>query len=172
MGNPILRDDAIGVRLASDLSERLGHVPGVDVVAECSAGGLELLPLIDGYQRLIVFDSIQTRGGTPGRWYRFSAADLQTTLHLSNVHDTNFATALELGRRLGMAVPSAIETHVFAVEVLDAATFDERMTPDLERAYPACAEGILAALKILVSEPSETQPHSGVISVSSTLRSE
>jgi hydrogenase maturation protease len=153
MGNPILRDDAIGVRLATDISQRLDHVPNLDVVPECSAGGLELLPLIEGYQRLIAFDAIRTREGRPGRWHRFTAADLESTLHLTNVHDTNFATALELGHRLGMALPSAVDTHVFAVEVLDATTFDERMTPDLERAYSVCADEILAAVNTLVHGP-------------------
>jgi hydrogenase maturation protease len=150
MGNPILRDDAIGVRLATDISLRLDHIPNLDVVPECSAGGLELLPLVQGYQRLIVFDAIRTLEDRPGQWHWFTAADLQSTLHLTNVHDTNFATALELGRRLGMAVPSAADTHVFAVEVLDATTFDERMTGALERAYPACLDGILAAVRTLV----------------------
>jgi hydrogenase maturation protease len=150
MGNPILRDDAIGVRLAADLSKRLRRVPNLDVVPECSAGGLELLPVVEGYGRLIVFDAVRTRDGRPGRWHRFTWADLQSTLHLTNVHDTNFATALELGRRLGMVLPSADDTHVFAVEVLDAATFDERMTEALERAYPACLDGILAAVETLV----------------------
>jgi len=150
MGNPILRDDAIGVRLAADVSRWLGHIPNLAVVAECSAGGLDLLPVIEGYHRLIAFDAIRTRDARPGRWHWFTAADLHSTLHLTNVHDTNFPTALELGRRLGMALPAAVDTHVFAVEVSDATTFDERMTPGLELAYPACARAILAAVTSLV----------------------
>jgi hydrogenase maturation protease len=150
MGNPILRDDAIGIRLAADVAERLGPVPDLDVVAECSVGGLELLPLIAGYARLVVFDSIETRGGTPGAWYRFTAADMRPTMNLTNVHDTNFPTALELGRRLGMDVPPPKAIHIFAVEVIDNTTFDERMTPVLERAYPECANAIFAEVQALL----------------------
>jgi hydrogenase maturation protease len=150
MGNPILRDDAVGIRLAADIGQRLGKVPGLDVVAGCSAGGLELLPVIQGYARLIVFDSIRTRGGTPGTWYRFTAADLQETMNLTSVHDTNFATALELGRRLGQDVPAADMSHIFAVEILDNMTFDDRMTPVLERAYPEYANAILAEVDTLL----------------------
>jgi hydrogenase maturation protease len=150
MGNPILRDDAVGVRLAADIGQRLGKVPGLDVVAGCSAGGLELLPVIQGYARLIVFDSIRTRGGTPGTWYRFTAADLQETMNLTNVHDTNFATALELGRRLGQDVPAADMSHIFAVEILDNMTFDDRMTPVLEQAYPEYANAIFAEVDTLL----------------------
>ena len=150
MGNPILRDDAVGIRLAADIGQRLGKVPGLDVVAGCSAGGLELLPVIQGYARLTVFDSVRTRGGTPGTWYRFTAADLQETMNLTNVHDTNFATALELGRRLGQDVPAADMSHIFAVEILDNMTFDDRMTPVLEQAYPEYANAIFAEVDMLL----------------------
>jgi hydrogenase maturation protease len=150
MGNPILRDDAVGIRLATEIGERLGPVPDVDVVAECSVSGLELLPLIAGYARLVVFDSIKTQDGTPGTWYRFTAADMRPTVNLTNVHDTNFATALELGRRLGMDVPLPEATHIFAVEIVDNTTFDEQMTPVLERAYPECANAIFAEVKALL----------------------
>ena len=150
MGNPILRDDAVGIRLAADIGQRLGKVSGLDVVAGCSAGGLELLPVIQGYARLIVFDSVRTRGGTPGTWYRFTAADLRETMNLTNVHDTNFATALELGRRLGQDVPAADMSHIFAVEILDNMTFDDRMTPVLEQAYPEYANAIFAEVDMLL----------------------
>jgi hydrogenase maturation protease len=150
MGNPILRDDAVGIRLATDIGRRLGPVPDLDVVAECAVGGLELLRIIRGYARLIVFDSIKTRGGIPGAWYRFAASDLQPTMNLTNVHDTNFATALELGRRSGLAVPSPEAIHIFAVEILDNLTFDEQMTPVLEQAYPEYASAIFAEVQAIL----------------------
>jgi hypothetical protein len=71
-------------------------------------------------------------------------------MNLSNVHDANFATALELGRRLGMAVPAAPACHLFAVEVVDNLTFDAAMSPELERAYPELAREILSEVLRLV----------------------
>jgi hydrogenase maturation protease len=150
MGNPILRDDAVGIRLAADIGQRLGPGHGFDVVPECSVGGLELLPIVRGYDRLIVFDSIKTRGGAPGAWYRFTAADLRPTMNLTNVHDTNFTTALELGRSLGLDVPPAEASYIFAVEILDNLTFDEHMTPTLEQAYPEFADAIFAEVQALL----------------------
>ena len=152
MGNPFLRDDAVGLRLAADIGGRLGHVADLDVLADCSVGGLELLPILQGYDRLIVFDSIKTEGGMPGAWYRFTAADLQPTMNLANVHDVNFATALELGRTLGQHMPAAETSHIFAVEILDNMTFDERMTPLLEEAYPVCLRAILPQVEALVRQ--------------------
>ena len=150
MGNPFLSDDAVGIRLVRDFSQKLGPRPDLEVIEECSVGGLNLLDLLEGYQRLIVVDSIKTKGGIPGRWYHFTAEQLRETMNLTNVHDANFATALELGRRMGMAIPAAAETHIFAVEILDNLTFSERLTDDLERTYPVYCEEIFGELLALV----------------------
>ena len=150
MGNPILSDDAVGVRLAGDFERTLRDVPGLDVVPDCSVGGLNLLDVLRGYQKIVILDSIRTEGGTPGAWYRFTAGALRETLHLTNIHDANFATALELGRRLGIPLPEPDEIHIFAVEVEDNLTFSERMTPTLEAAYPVLAPALLAEVQKLL----------------------
>jgi hydrogenase maturation protease len=152
MGNRLLCDDAIGVRLAGDLPSRLGRRPELDVVEECSVGGLGLLDVVAGYDRVVVIDSIKTRDGTPGAWYRFSAESLLDTMNLSNVHDANFATALELGRRIGTPVPDNDDIHIFAVEVDDNMTFSETMTPALEAAYPELLEEIRSEVEGLLDE--------------------
>jgi hydrogenase maturation protease len=157
LGNPILRDDAVGIRLATDLSERMGvpdgirlaegaPLPGVHVLQECSLGGLTLVENIVGFDRVVVLDSIATHGGIPGDWHSFTAEALKVTMNLSNVHDANFATALELGRRMGFHLPKDADIQVFAVEVEDTLTFDEAMSPSMELAYPVFSEGIFEEL--------------------------
>ena len=150
MGNPILRDDAVGVRLARDVGEQLAGTPGMDVVPECSIGGLDLIEVVAGYDRLIVIDAIRTQGGAPGSLYRFTGLELRDTLHLSNVHDANFATALELGRWMGRVKALAEDVHIFAVEVEDAETFGEELSPVVAAAYPGLRTAILAAVRDLL----------------------
>jgi hydrogenase maturation protease len=149
MGNPYLRDDAVGIRLAAFLRRRLGEVPGLSYVGECSAGGLEVLDLVAGHDRLVLLDSIKA-GGPPGCWYRFDGGALRDTMNLRNVHDTNLATALELGRRVGLRIPADREVHVFAVEVEDNLTFDERMTDALEGRFPEYASEICGEVASLL----------------------
>ena len=140
MGNPILSDDAIGIRLAERLAKRLMTRPGehakgdLDVVPECTVGGLNLLDVIAGYECVIVIDSIKTAGGVVGSWYRFDATDLRSTMNLRNVHDTNFATALQLGREMGMVLPRDDAIHVFAVR-------DRRQPHVLRDAQPRTGGG-------------------------------
>jgi hydrogenase maturation protease len=136
MGNPILSDDAIGIQLATVLKPQLEGIPGVDVVEECCVGGLNLLDVIEGYDRLVALDSIKTIGGVPGTWYAFDATALRETMNLRNVHDANFATALALGRHMGMYLPDDRRCHVVAVEIADNMTFSESLSPTLEAALP------------------------------------
>jgi hydrogenase maturation protease len=151
MGNPILRDDAVGLRLAADFARRLEGFPHLTVEPDCSVGGLNLLEVLAGHSRVIVLDSLRTIGGVPGRWYAFDANDLRETLHLTNVHDANFATALELGHRLGLPLPQPSAIHIFAVEVQDAITFSEQMTPVLEDSYPAFSGEIFQEVRKLLA---------------------
>lgn len=153
MGNPILCDDAVGVRLASTIGEALQARDDVDVVAECSVGGLNLLDIIAGYDRLVVFDSIKTPGGVPATWYRFDSTSLRETMNLNNVHDINFATALELGRRMGIKLPTEADIHIFAVEVSDNLTFSTALSPALEEAFSEYAAEIQAEVEGLLGQP-------------------
>lgn len=156
MGNPILCDDAVGIRLARDLSARLrggaGIDAAIDIVEECSVGGLNLLDLVSGYDRLVVFDSIKTAGSNPGTWYRMTGESFRETMNLTNVHDANFTTALELGRRMGAHIPPPGNVHIFAVEIVDNTTFSESMTAELESAYPEYSREIIQQALQLLSE--------------------
>ena len=158
LGNPILTDDSVGIRLATDIPARLGGLPGVDVVPDCSIGGLGLLDVLSGYDRVIVLDSIRTAGGVPGDWYRFTGESLRETVHLSNIHDANFATALELGRRMGRPLPSDGEIHVLAVEVEENATFGEALSPRVAAAYPRILEEIAAEVRGILESPPVLTP--------------
>jgi hydrogenase maturation protease len=136
MGNPILSDDAVGLLLAATRRPMLADIPGVAVIEECCVGGLNLLDLLEGYDRLVALDSIKTVGGVPGTWYAFYATALRETMNLRNVHDANFATALALGRHMGMRLPDDGRCHVVAVEIADNKTFSERLSPSVEAAFP------------------------------------
>jgi hydrogenase maturation protease len=144
MGNPILCDDAVGIRLACEFRARAPEVSGVDYLTDCSVGGLNLLDVVIGYDRLVVFDSIRGGGGPPGTWYEMTGETFRETMNLNNVHDANFTTALELGRHMGARVPTPAEVHIFAVEISDNATFSQSMTPGLEEAYPTFSSEIIS----------------------------
>jgi hydrogenase maturation protease len=153
MGNPILSDDGVGIRLAQELAGRLPPTAGLAVEEQCTVGGLNLLDLFTGFFQLILLDFIKTTVVRAGDWYRFDGSALRETMNLSNVHDANFATAMELGRRMGMRVPDATDIHVFAVEVMENLTFCERLSPELEEALPELVEEMHGEILALLDMP-------------------
>ena len=136
MGNPILSDDGVGLRVINSLNGQLKR-PGITVM-ESSTGGLRLLDLLAGYDRAIIVDAIQTATGKVGQVYRLRPEAFDGTRHATNPHDISFSTALELGKKLGVPLPRHIT--VFAIEVEDVLTFGEQCTPEVEQAIPVAAD--------------------------------
>ncbi len=142
LGNPLLTDDSVGLRVAQELENKLSQ-PEVTVL-QSTASGLDLLDLVIGFDRLIIIDAIQTKKGKAGQIYRLEIPDLDFSRHVACPHDVNLATALELGKRLGLAVPR--EVVIFAIEVVEVATFSEECTPEVEQAIPLATEMVLGEL--------------------------
>ncbi len=142
MGNPILSDDGVGIRVAQEVGKRLND-PQV-TVAETSAAGISLLDFIAGYDRVIIIDAIQTKAGNAGQIYRMGSENFSLTKHISSPHQIDLATALELGKMLNLAMPR--EITVFAVEAKDITSFSEKCTPEVEQAIPEVVKMVLEQL--------------------------
>jgi hydrogenase maturation protease len=141
LGNPILRDDSVGLRVVRELEKRMVNE---DVhIEEATFANIDILDIVSSYDRLIIVDSIKTNGGRPGQLYPLGLEDFQSTLHLSCPHDINLATALELGRQLEIQIPK--EIRIYAIEVEDNQTFSEACSPSVERAIPGIVEKIAQA---------------------------
>jgi hydrogenase maturation protease len=111
---------------------------------EASVSGLDILDLLVGYKRAIIIDAIQTKGGQPGQIYRLEPGILSATRHSANPHSVDFATALELGERLGLALPE--EMVIFGIEVAEVDSFSEECTLEVAAAIPVCVEMVLQEL--------------------------
>jgi hydrogenase maturation protease len=142
LGNPVLRDDAVGVLAARVLGERLAGTP-VEV-RESSWGGIRFLDLLAGFDRAIVIDAIEWRQGPPGTVYRLSPDRAIPTLRAAGYHDLSLGSALEFGRAVGLPLPR--EIVFFAVEASDTRTFDERPTPAVADAVADVVSRVAAQL--------------------------
>lgn len=74
IGNLIMSDDGIGVRVVQRLSERY-RFPLEVTLLDGGTLGLDLLPRLEGVTKLLVVDAIET-GRTPGAVVRFSGAEI------------------------------------------------------------------------------------------------
>jgi len=142
LGNPILSDDGVGIKVAHEVANQFNS-PQV-TVAETSAAGLSLLDSIVGYDKVIIIDAVQTREGHAGQIYRMGLQDFSSAKHFSSPHQINLVTALELGKMLDLAMPQKIT--IFAVEAKDITNFSEKCTPEVERAIPEVVKMVLEEL--------------------------
>lgn len=142
LGNPILGDDGVGVRVARAVQERVAD-PALDFL-EAPLGGLALAERLEGYDRAILIDAIQTRGGVPGAVYRLTLDDVPS-YHADSAHDASLKAALELIRLQGGRVPG--EIVIIAVEAVNLLEFGEELTPPVAAAVPAAVAAVLAELR-------------------------
>ena len=142
LGNPILSDDGVGIKVAQEVGNKLidPHV----TVAQTSEAGLGLLDFVVGYDQVVIIDAIQTKEGKTSQIYRMKPEDFSFAKHTSLPHQINLVTALELGKRLGLSMPQKIT--IFAVEVKNVTSFSEKCTPEVEEVIPEVVNMVLHEL--------------------------
>ena len=149
LGNPILTDDGVGVKVAYEVERALASVDREDVtVTEASVGGLRLMEMMIGYDRVILVDALtRCNKNLPGTVHRMTLDDLRNispTQHSACAHDTSLVTALELGSQMELPLPQ--EISIFAIEVENVIDFSEESTPSVTAAIPEVTEAVLAEL--------------------------
>lgn len=146
IGNPIRRDDGVGIRVAQKIRQLINGKEDIEVI-ELSAGGLRLMEAMADYDKAIVIDAIITGQGPPGAIQKLNINNLAMSLHTSTTHDTSLASAIEIGKKLGIKIPS--EIIIYGVEIADVNNFGENMTEAVESAIPFVAEKVLKEFKKL-----------------------
>jgi len=149
LGNPILTDDGVGVKVARAVEKALTPPQQGDItISEASVGGLRLMEMMVGYERVILIDALTGRNGAPGAIHRMTLADLEAispTQHSASAHDTTLATALQMGHRMALSLPQ--EVIIYAVEVENGTDFGEEPTPAVKEAIPQVTAAVLAELR-------------------------
>lgn len=156
LGNPILGDDGLGLRVADLLRSRLAPGSGIEVEEE-HRGGLRLMERLLGCDAAVIVDAIVTGRHPPGTILRLGPGDMPTR-HSASGHDVNLPTALRLGRSLGLHLPK--EVRIVAVEPESVLDFRDDCTAAGTAALPATAEAVLEAVGELRG-PSDRLCHRG-----------
>jgi hydrogenase maturation protease len=111
---------------------------------EVSSGGINLMEYMAGFQRAVVIDAIVTGRHKAGTVFKFIYPDIPYTRNTVSTHDMDLPAALELGRHLGISLPS--EIIIFAVEAKDTVNFGEELTVEVEKAL----ETVISEIKSLL----------------------
>lgn len=155
LGNPILGDDGVGWVVAQQVERQLFSAgwpaggEGSGIVIEClSLAGISLMERMIGYERVILIDSLNTGKHPQGAVVTFSLDALEdlTYGHSASAHDLSLKRALELGRRMGAALPADEAVQVVAIEAAHVYDFTEELTPPVAAAVPQAVEAVMKLL--------------------------
>lgn len=142
MGNPLLSDDGVGIAVAHAVAERLKY-PSYLTVTELHTGGIRLMEAMAGFRRAVVVDAM-LKGAVPGTVRRFDHREFVTTKNTFSSHDTDFATAYDLGRMAGVLLPEQIA--FWGIEAREFDLFGEQFTAEVAAAVPLAVESIVAEI--------------------------
>lgn len=143
LGNPLVTDDSVGLRVVEQLKSRLADRADVEV-SEDYWGGLRLMERMIGFDRAIVVDAIQT-GAQPGTIHLLTPDSIPTQRSAS-AHDMNLSTALAFGRKADMHLPEDNHIRLVGIEAEDVLNFGEQCTPAVQAVIPQAVEAVIEAL--------------------------
>jgi hydrogenase maturation protease len=83
-------------------------------------------------------------GVIPGSVQRFDPRDFVTTKNTFSSHDTDFATAYDLGRMAGVPLPEQVS--FWGIEAREFDLFGERFTDEVAAALPGAVDRIVAEI--------------------------
>jgi len=107
VGNLLLGDEGVGIHAVRELEKRALPLH-IDVV-DGGTGGLNLLDLMRGYERVILVDAVDAEE-EPGTILRFTPQEvsLQGQAFPLSLHQTEVLKVLELATYLGRPLPSIV----------------------------------------------------------------
>lgn len=128
LGNPLMRDEGIGIRLASELLAHLAENPDVEVM-DLGTGGLSVIHAITGREKIIFVDCA-VMGQTPGLMLRFTPEQVSSNKVRMrySLHEGDLLNTLELSRRLGECPDDIV---IFGIEPKEIA-HGEGLTSELK----------------------------------------
>jgi hydrogenase maturation protease len=142
VGNPILQDDGVGLHVIDALRQQMKN-PMV-TIDTASTGGLNLLDMIRGYEKVVLIDAVKQHDSEPGEVKRFLLSDFHT-VHSCNPHDVSLSEALHLAKQLGEKhLPSQI--ILIGITVNNTNEFGEHLSSEVASAVPTAVAMVLEEL--------------------------
>jgi hydrogenase maturation protease len=141
IGNVLLTDEGIGVRVAEKMRE-MNLPPDVEVM-DGGVGGLNLHFLIEGRKKVIVVDAVKA-GAPPGTLFRFTDKDLAAKKGvMRSAHGIDFSDVVSIVNFLGTR-PEEIVFLGIEPESLDVGL---ELSPLIEKNIPILINLVMKELE-------------------------
>lgn len=143
LGNILLRDEGVGVRVIEELQKRYDFFPPVKMI-DGGTAGFGLVTEIESCEKLLVVDAVKA-GNEPGTVYKFKSGDITVTIPQTlSVHDLGFFEALEQWKMLGINP----EVIFFGIEPEDMNSWGFDLTPSIQIKLPKLVALVIDQLQV------------------------
>jgi hydrogenase maturation protease len=135
VGNLLKSDDGVGVRALQLISERY-RFPDRVTLLDGGTLGLDLLPQLDGVERLVIIDAVDV-GAVPGTVVRLTEAEIGPALeHRLSPHQLGVKELLAVSRLLGAAPAETVLLGVQPKSLALALELTAEVAAALEQLVP------------------------------------
>ncbi|MDQ7782616.1 MAG: HyaD/HybD family hydrogenase maturation endopeptidase [Desulfomonilaceae bacterium] len=149
VGNILLKDEGVGVKVVEELQRRYDFPDHVKVV-DGGTQGLWLMATLQEARHLIVVDAVRG-GGPPGTLYRLEKEDLPTGLRAKqSAHDSDLVEALNLCKLVDTGPETVV---VVGIEPADIQPFGLELTDAVASKVDELIDRVVGELKNLGVEP-------------------
>jgi hydrogenase maturation protease len=138
LGNEMLTDDGLGIKVVRQLKNRLNDRSAT--FEELSVGGLQLFDHLIGTEECIIVDAIKTGTHPVGTLMRFVQSADNEPVALTSSHQIDLGQILGLARFMGAPLPKMLT--VYGIEADDITTFGETCTAQVSQAIPRLVDAI------------------------------
>ena len=150
IGNTMLRDEGIGVRVAEKMM-KMSLPPEVEVM-DGGIKGLDLLYFIEGRKKVIVVDAVKA-GAPPGTLFRFTDNDLAAKKGtLRSAHGIDFSDVIAVARFTGT---KPAEVIFLGIEPEDLSVSME-LSPKIEEMIPILINLVMKEIDAYLNQQSST----------------
>ncbi len=133
LGNPIVGDDSVGIKIVDTIKNSYPLSDAITIIEDVSVGGIGLVELFRGYDKIIIVDSIQTGSYSEGSVVKLKPEDFASALHVSDYHNMDFFTALTFCKKVYSDIPEDI--IILGIEITSVMEFSEELSPVLQKKF-------------------------------------
>ena len=141
IGNLVMSDDGVGVKVVQQLQREYCFGENVEIM-DGGTLGLDLLPMLEGIDHLIVVDAVET-GRKPGTCVRLAGEELPLALETKvSAHQMGLKDLLSVARLLGHSPGEMVLVGVQPGSI----EMDTELTPEVAAVLQVLADNVLEEL--------------------------
>lgn len=141
IGNPLMRDEGIGIRVVETLMTALEFPANVTLV-DAGTMGMTILNLFQDCDYMLVVDAIDGSGERAGTVMRLTPEDLAPNQVMHSLHDVRLVDVLQSAMLMGLQP----EVDCIGVQIEDMSDIGIGLSATVEAAVPDAVAAVLTLL--------------------------